>query len=71
MATPATAAPTRASSLLQLMMLAAPWNGAGEVDAGAPVVNVPLVVGTGTPVEYAVTTGAGAVVRTTAVEVGT
>ena len=59
MARPATAAPATAISLLQLNRLAAPVKGAGEVAAGAPVVNVPLADGTGTPLEM----GAGAVDR--------
>lgn len=62
MARPATATPATAISLLQLSRLAAPVKGAGEVAAGAPVVNVPLADGTGTPLEM-ITTGVAAVVR--------
>ena len=59
MARPATAAPATAISLLQLNRLAAPVYGAGEVAAGAPVVNVPLADAWGTPLEMTVGNGFG------------
>lgn len=56
------------TSLFQASMFAAPGNGDAVVE-GAPVVNVPLVVGAGIPLEITVATvvGAGAVLRTTGV----
>lgn len=61
------AAPMTAS-LFQASVFPAPGNG-DVVEEGAPVVNVPLVVGAGLPLEITVATveGAGAVLSFTGV----